>query len=100
MGEDKTGTAHAVREHREAVAVQKLMVERNASVPENKRMLYSERWIPPGLAMPSSRATILTPRHRHSPGYAAAKPCIFGDHPGGAGFATANRVLGSVTVRL
>jgi TolB-like protein/class 3 adenylate cyclase/Flp pilus assembly protein TadD len=74
MGEDETGTAHAVREHREAVrpivtthggrivktmgdgvllefpsvvaavecaiAVQKLMVERNASVPENKRILY------------------------------------------------------------
>jgi class 3 adenylate cyclase len=37
------------------------------------------------------------------PGYAAAKPCIFGSTaataPAGAGFATANRVLGSVTVR-
>jgi hypothetical protein len=38
------------------------------------------------------------------PGHAAAKACIFGGmaatNPAGAGFATANRVLGSVTVRL
>src|ERR1700686_3042460 len=74
MGEDETGTAHAVREHREAarplvagrggrtvktmgdglllefpsvvaavecaIAIQKLMVERNAGTPENKRIVY------------------------------------------------------------
>jgi class 3 adenylate cyclase len=74
MGQDESGTARAVREHREAarpivaslggrivktmgdgvllefpsvvaavecaIAIQKLMVERNAGVPENKRILY------------------------------------------------------------
>src|SRR5580658_575228 len=67
MGDDESGTVRAVREHREAarpivaglggrivktmgdglllefecaIAIQKLMVERNADVPENKRIVY------------------------------------------------------------